>query len=131
MTVFARTGDDAQERWLRELQGVVHRVVRYHNMHQKIVVVDERVTLIGSLNVLSHTGRRGGTHDIMVVHEGQGFAKSVLKHEHAKLFANPPRTTKCGHNEVAEVWRSTSKREGHVWCWRCPACNDKQEIVFA
>lgn len=54
-------------------------------------VVDCRTTLLGSLKPLSHRDTR----EMMVEHEGQWFATSLLQHEHAEHFANPP---ECGRN---------------------------------
>jgi phosphatidylserine/phosphatidylglycerophosphate/cardiolipin synthase-like enzyme len=39
--------------WVEQLQAVTSRTIRYHDMHQKIVIIDERVAWLGSLNTLS------------------------------------------------------------------------------
>ena len=39
--------------WVKQLQAVASRTIRYHDMHQKIVIIDERVAWLGSLNTLS------------------------------------------------------------------------------
>ena len=52
--------------WVEQLQAVASRTIRYHDMHQKIVIIDERVAWLGSLNTLSHSRTR----EIMLLHEG-------------------------------------------------------------
>jgi hypothetical protein len=94
----------SRESWrerLRELRAIVPRVVAYANMHQKIVVVDRRITLLGSLNPLSHRDTR----EVMVEHEGLWFATNLLQHEHAEHFANPPECDVC--KATAELRRAT------------------------
>jgi phosphatidylserine/phosphatidylglycerophosphate/cardiolipin synthase-like enzyme len=86
VVLFIRTDRDelmqqpSAQTWLQQVQQAVPRMVRYHKMHQKILVVDEQVTLLGSLNVLSHRDTR----EVMVVHEGRRFARKLLEHEHAR-----------------------------------------------
>jgi len=106
----------SRESWrerLRELRAVVPRVVAYANMHQKIVVVDRRITLLGSLNPLSHRDTR----EVMVEHEGLWFATNLLKHEHAEHFANPPECDVC--KAAAELRRATPDNPHPPWSWRC------------
>jgi AAA domain/PLD-like domain len=106
----------SRESWrerLQELRAIVPRVVAYANMHQKIVVVDRRVTLLGSLNPLSHRDTR----EVMVEHEGQWFATNLLQHEHAEHFANPPECAVC--KATAELRRATPDNPHPAWSWRC------------
>ena len=76
VSIFTRPENaQSREAWrrrLKELREIVPRVVAYSNMHQKIVVVDDRTTLLGSLNTLSHRNTR----EVMVEHEGPWFATS-------------------------------------------------------
>jgi hypothetical protein len=132
VTVFVRGDHDQTMRhptaraWLRRLTEAVPRVVRVHDMHQKIVVIDERVVFQGSLNALSHHRTR----DVMVVQQGQHFARKLLSHEHAHQFAEPPPA--CGRcaQPTVELFRSASKRLNFPWYWRCSItkCGWKQEI---
>lgn len=106
----------SRESWrerLRELREIVPRVVAYANMHQKIVVVDRRITLLGSLNPLSHRDTR----EVMVEHEGLWFATSLLQHEHAEHFANPPECDVC--KATAELRRAIPDDPRPPWSWRC------------
>jgi phosphatidylserine/phosphatidylglycerophosphate/cardiolipin synthase-like enzyme len=117
VTIFTRP-ERAQPResWrerLRELRTIVPRAVTYANMHQKIVVVDCRITLLGSLNPLSHRDTR----EVMVEHEGQWFATKLLRHEHAEHFARPPQCGIC--KATAELRRAIPGHPGPAWSWRC------------
>jgi hypothetical protein len=132
VTVFVRGDHDQTMRhptaqaWLRRLTETVPRVVRVHDMHQKIVIIDERVVFQGSLNRLSHHRTR----DVMVVQQGQHFARKLLGHEHAHQFAHPP--TVCGRcaQPTVELFRSGSRRLDDSWFWRCSVaqCEWKQEV---
>jgi AAA domain/PLD-like domain len=124
VTVFARTDDDhlmrgeLAQRELARLRDAVTLVVQAHGMHQKVVVVDTRTVMYGSLNTLSHRNTR----EIMVIHEGAHFARKLLDHEYAEAFADPQR---CACGDQAAVWRS-----GHGWFWRCAkrTCNWTEEV---
>jgi hypothetical protein len=106
-----------RESWrdrLRELREIVPRVVSYSNMHQKIVVVDRRITLLGSLNPLSHRDTR----EVMVEHEGSWFAADLLRHEHAEYFIDPPECDVC--KAPAELRRAPpDKPDDPPWSWHC------------
>jgi hypothetical protein len=97
VTVFVRTDDDWQmskpraQQELQRLREAVTKVVQMQRMHQKIVVLDRRTVMYGSLNTLSQ--RR--SHEIMVIHQGAHFAEKLLDHEHAEVFGAPPNCT-CG-----------------------------------
>lgn len=116
--------DSLRER-LKELRTVATRVVVYHNMHQKLVIVDQSITMVGSLNMLSHRDTR----EVMVEYQGQGFASNMLRAEHAEHFAKPPRCGTC--KSIAELHRLTD--EGSLpWSWRCGAprrCNWTQDAT--
>jgi phosphatidylserine/phosphatidylglycerophosphate/cardiolipin synthase-like enzyme len=120
VTVFLRPDTDRlmrrtqHQEWARRLEDVVPNVIRIEQMHQKIVVIDERVAMVGSCNVLSHRDSR----EVMVVHEGARFARSLLEHEHAAVFAAPPSCARCGPGTV-ELRRSRSAHRDFPWRWRC------------
>lgn len=129
LTIFTRPERaQSRESWrerFRELRAVVPRVITYRNMHQKIIVVDHRITLLGSLNPLSHLDTR----EVMVEHEGHWFATNLLQHEHAEYFASPPL---CGICKVrAELRRRKPNETGAPWSWRCPvkACEWTQDAT--
>ncbi|WP_051798889.1 AAA domain-containing protein [Catenuloplanes japonicus] len=116
VTLFVRDESDQVQRkpehqtFLSDLRSVLHTVVEVNVMHQKIVVIDEQVVLLGSLNVLSQSWTR----EVMVTMRGSHFARKLLDHEHAKDFSRPPPCGACGGNDVALRRRKTG-----VWFWRC------------
>src|SRR5690606_30513340 len=83
VTVFVRDPSDTlqqKERFaeaLAELREVVPNVVQVHEMHQKIVVIDERLVMLGSLNTLSQSRTR----EVMITVHGRHFARKLLEHE--------------------------------------------------
>ncbi|WP_066887256.1 AAA domain-containing protein [Carbonactinospora thermoautotrophica] len=140
LTVFVRGSEDGSmqredfQQWLTELRRTVPRVVRVRSMHQKLIVIDERLTLFGSLNPLSHSNTR----EVMCIVEGHRFAAKMLEHEHAREFSAPPRACgACGHTEV-ELWRSMAKAKNYGWYWRCAkrdergrqACDWEQRVLL-
>jgi phosphatidylserine/phosphatidylglycerophosphate/cardiolipin synthase-like enzyme len=114
--VFVRDDNDTLQkkpefqRYLAALRGVVSSVVAVNMMHQKIIVIDERVVLIGSQNVLSQRWTR----EVMLVMEGHHFARKLLEYEHAADFATPPCCGACGGSEV-----DLRRRKNGEWYWRC------------
>ncbi|MFF4664204.1 AAA domain-containing protein [Streptomyces sp. NPDC001282] len=97
---------------ITQLRRVVDTVVPMHEMHQKIVVVDEQTVLLGSLNPLSQKSTR----EIMLTMQGGYFARKLLEHEHATTFAAPPTCGRCKGSEI-EIRRY--KKDD--WVWRCYA----------
>ena len=110
---------------LPELRAAVGQVVQVHDMHQKIMVVDERTVFLGSLNTLSHRTRR----EIMTRHTGARYARSLLEHEHAEVFSRPLVCRACAI--PTELRRSLSERKDHYWYWACPTKGcPTREAVF-
>ncbi|WP_239312976.1 AAA domain-containing protein [Plantactinospora mayteni] len=119
VVVFVRDPTDHQQgkaqsqQYLAALRATVQRVVEIHEMHQKIVVIDEHTVLLGSLNVLSQKQSR----EVMLVMKGSHFARKLLEHERANdLAAPPPRCGKCGS---VMVDLRLYVKDG--WHWRCYA----------
>ncbi|MFE2304844.1 AAA domain-containing protein [Streptomyces sp. NPDC059411] len=116
VTVFVRDPSDqlqkkpANASLVEDLRAVVHTVVPMHVMHQKIVVVDEKTVMLGSLNALSQSWTR----EVMVTMRGAYFARKILTHEHAEIFARPPKCPKCGQDDI-EIRRGAKEN----WYWRC------------
>ncbi|MEV6209596.1 AAA domain-containing protein [Kitasatospora sp. NPDC051914] len=113
VTVFVRDPSDHNQQkfaeYLAELKAVVPRVVPVNVMHQKIVVVDDRLVLLGSLNALSQNHSR----EVMLTIRGSHFARRILQHEHAEDIANPPACGSCKGQEV------DLRRGKGGWYWRC------------
>jgi AAA domain/PLD-like domain len=131
VVVFVLTDQDGNmdtsvaQRELARLREAATTVVQMQRMHQKIVVVDDRIVMYGSLNTLSSSHRR----EIMVINQGAYFAAKLLDHEHAKLFAEPHNCGRCG--EPAALRRSESGRGGYPWFWRCARrCGWEEPIRF-
>lgn len=118
VVVFVRDPSDtgqksaASQEYVDQLRQVATTVVEVHTMHQKIVVVDERLVLLGSLNVLSQSNSR----EVMLVMQGECFARKLLDHEQARTFAKPPACGKCGSTKI-DLRRTAAKD----WYWRCYA----------
>ncbi|MFI9274851.1 AAA domain-containing protein [Kitasatospora sp. NPDC052896] len=83
------TAADAARR-LPELKAVADTVVEIKDMHQKILVIDEQLCFLGSLNTLSHAPGGQGRREIMVPFRGRRFARHILDHENADLLLHPP-----------------------------------------
>jgi hypothetical protein len=116
VTVFIRDDSDQTQRQpvsqnlIADLKAVVHTVVPINVMHQKVVVIDERTVMLGSLNALSQSWTR----EIMVTMRGAHFARKLLTHLNAEVFARPPRCERCGGTTI-EIRR----RQKDGWYWRC------------
>lgn len=94
------------------------KIVFLDKEHQKIIVLDDDLAFIGSMNVLSHT--EGGRHETMVLLRSHHLVRELLAHERAgQLFSTPP----CGQcqrpmNYIAQRTIS-GDRALH---WVCRAC---------
>ncbi|MHA6758917.1 AAA domain-containing protein [Streptacidiphilus sp. PAMC 29251] len=114
VTVFVRDPTDNLQRknpqYVTQLREIVPTVVPVNVMHQKIVVIDERITLIGSLNPLSQKWTR----ETMVTLRGRHFARWLLSEQHAEDFAQPPTCDRCGLDQV-----DLRRGKGDNWWWHC------------
>jgi hypothetical protein len=106
-------GKPNSQQQLASLRTVVPTVIEVHTLHQKIVVIDERVVMLGSLNALSQSHSR----EVMLVMEGHHFARKLLEHEQARAMANPPPA--CGRCGSKTIDLRRTKRQS--WQWRCYA----------
>jgi hypothetical protein len=105
------------EEVLQRLRGAGIRAVGIHRMHQKIVVLDERRTLLGSLNLLSHARRRP-TSELMLLVDGERFARELLQQQLAERFRRCP-TCRDHPNAWCYADRTPRTSNGR-WIWRCP-----------
>jgi hypothetical protein len=99
-----------------ELAAQIRDVVFLHKEHQKIIVIDRRLTFIGSMNVLAH--RQGGRHEVMALFEGNVLADRMLEQERADELARPPTCPDCG----AKVTWVTAR--GKILHWLCQTIDD-------
>lgn len=118
-----REVQDANRDALRRLTARIPHVVFIQKMHQKIVVVDRRWSIVGSMNVLSHgptSSRR--FRDIMVTMEGASFAEQLLHHELADELAQRRTCPSCRQPLVECALSGTGQQRG--WAWVCqPPCS--------
>jgi hypothetical protein len=105
-------GTPSSQKHVTDLRAVVPAVVEVFKLHQKIIVIDERIVLFGSLNALSQSNSR----EVMLVMEGEHFARKLLDHEQARAIAAPPRCGACGGTTLV-LHRTV--RQGFFW--RCYA----------
>ncbi|MGW1196380.1 AAA domain-containing protein [Streptomyces sp. NPDC002536] len=116
ITVFLRDDTDQiqsrpiNQALIADLRAVVDTVVPVNVMHQKIVVIDERTVMIGSLNALSQSWTR----EVMLTMHGGHFARKLLQQQHAELFARPPKCGRCGGRSI-----ELRRRTNGTWFWRC------------
>jgi hypothetical protein len=105
------------EETLQRLRRAGIRAVGIHRMHQKIVVLDERRTLLGSLNLLSHARQRP-TIELMLLVDGERFARELLQQQLAERFGRCPR---CRDHPDAWCYADRKPRtSSDRWIWRCP-----------
>jgi hypothetical protein len=128
--IFVRTERDkimrqeAHQRWVADLAATGAVVIRAEVEHRKIVVVDGQVVLLGSHNPLSQRHSR----EVMITCRGQAFAKRMLVELNAQAHGRPPACVRCGRD--FELWRSTAKKRGMPYFWRCHPCKVDQDVVY-
>ncbi|WP_280335903.1 AAA domain-containing protein [Nocardia wallacei] len=114
IVVFVRDpADQLQQKFkdlVDDLAAIVDSVVCVHQMHQKIVVIDNRLVILGSLNPLSQSSTR----EVMLTIRGSHFASKILEEQHAGPFSRPPYCDACRKKEV-----DLKRRTNGVWYWRC------------
>ncbi len=103
-------GRPEHQQYLADLRAVLNAVVEINVMHQKIVVIDEKIVLLGSLNVLSQSRTR----EVMLVMHGAHFARRLLQDERAEDFASPPRCGACRGTKI-----DLRRYRTGDWHWRC------------
>ncbi len=123
ITVFVRDPSDSlqQKRHFAEalaaLRAVVPNLIEVHQTHEKIVVIDDHIVMLGSLNTLSQQRSR----EVMITMRGRHWARKLLTDLHAEEFSKPPRCGACKGQQV-DLRRASDSS----WYWRCynPACPD-------
>jgi phosphatidylserine/phosphatidylglycerophosphate/cardiolipin synthase-like enzyme len=123
ITVFVRGPSDRlqQQRHyveaLASLRAVVPNVVEVDATHEKIVVIDDHIVMLGSLNVLSQHRSR----EVMITMTGHYWARKLLTELHAEEFSKPPRCGACKGQQV-----DLHRAKDNSWYWRCynPACSN-------
>ena len=110
----------------QDLAAQIKRTVYLRKEHQKIIVIDRKLTFIGSMNVLAHVP--GGRHETMALFQSAMLADRVLEHERIDELADPPRCPQCnsdvrlvralpGANSGRLHWICTAKPNGNQCGW--------------
>lgn len=125
--VFVRPDEDnlmkrewAQRR-LPALRGSGATLIRSDHEHRKIVVIDRRTVLFGSLNALS--ANPGNTRESMLTMDGRAFAERLLIELDAEILGDPQACSGCGN--PMEV-RGGGKRQ--KFRWECRTCQTKVPV---
>lgn len=93
------------------------RTVYLKNMHQKIIIIDDHLTFIGSMNVLAHP--RNGRLETMALLDSRALARQYLNHERADELQRPPTCGEC-QAAVRRVQRFTEQGKAQLY-WVCQA----------
>jgi hypothetical protein len=93
------------------------RTVYLKNMHQKIIIIDDHLTFIGSMNVLAHP--RNGRLETMALLDSRALARQYLNHERADELGKPPTCGDC-RAPVRRVQRFTERGKSRLY-WVCKA----------
>jgi hypothetical protein len=101
-------GPDHAKR-LTTLRDARPRVVEVYDTHEKVLVLDDQASYVGSLNVLSHRTTR----EVMVRVPGTQFAKRLQQLLGVATLRRPSRCNQ--HRTPAYAQRLASG-----WTWRCP-----------
>ncbi len=120
ITVFVRDRSDSlqQKRHFAEalaaLRAVVPNVIEVHQTHEKVVVIDDRIVMLGSLNTLSQERSR----EVMITMRGHHWARKLLTDLHAEEFSKPPRCGGCKGQQVDLRCASDSSWYWGLFIWQ-------------
>jgi phosphatidylserine/phosphatidylglycerophosphate/cardiolipin synthase-like enzyme len=123
VTIFVRDPSDSLQkrehfaRALAALREVIPRVVEVNGTHEKVIVIDERTVVLGSLNTLSQQRSR----EVMITRRGHHWARRLLTNLHAEEFSRPPQCAACQGRQI------DLRRDSKSWYWHCysPACPER------
>jgi AAA domain/PLD-like domain len=101
----------------RAIGAELARTVYLKNMHQKIIIIDDHLTFVGSMNVLAHP--RNGRLETMALLDSRALARQYLNHERADELGKPPTCGDC-QAPVRRVQRFTEKGRALLY-WVCNA----------
>jgi hypothetical protein len=110
----------ANQTSLRNLVARLPRVVFMQRMHQKIVVVDQQWSIVGSMNMLSH-GQTSAKRirDVMFTMDGTRFANEILQQELAAELGQQRQCQACGQDLLECGLVGSGSDRG--WAWICAA----------
>jgi phosphatidylserine/phosphatidylglycerophosphate/cardiolipin synthase-like enzyme len=124
--VFIRPDEDRNmaknwaQRELPALRNSGATIIRSDHEHRKIVVIDERIVLFGSLNALSNS-QTSNTRESMLTLEGGKFAHRLLDELQARDLGTVHPCAQC--RKPCEVRRATGRST--EWSWHCVPCRKK------
>ena len=130
VTVFAPGPDDermarpAAQAWAAELGAAATRVVRWHGLHQELLVIDGRIAWLGGLNTLSERRTRA----VLVRYDGPLFSTFLLDDGQAKLLGVPPACPVCARAHM-ELVRSGLAPAALAWRCASSACPGRVELA--
>jgi superfamily I DNA/RNA helicase len=107
----------------QDLAAQIKGTVYLRKEHQKIIVIDRKLTFIGSMNVLAHVP--GGRHETMALFQSAMLADRVLEHERIDELADPPRCPKCNSDvRLVRALRRANLSRLHWICTAYPNGNE-------
>jgi hypothetical protein len=98
-----------------QLAAQVPPTIYLRKEHQKIVLIDDSLAFLGSMNVLAH--RPGGRLEVMALFQSRALVSELMAHERTDELASPPTCPQCG-SRVTLVRASGAKGRLH---WHCEA----------
>jgi hypothetical protein len=98
-----------------ELAVQIPRTVYLRKEHQKIILIDDNLAFLGSMNVLAH--RPGSRLEVMALFQSRTLVSELMTHERTDELANPPTCPRCG-SRVTLARFSGSVGRLH---WHCEA----------
>jgi hypothetical protein len=121
--VFIRPDEDRNmaKTWAQQELPALHNsgatIIRSDHEHRKIVVIDERIVLFGSLNALSNSPT-SNTRESMLTLEGGEFASRLLEELQVRILGTIHPCARC--NKPCEIRRATGRST--EWSWYCASC---------
>lgn len=118
VVVFTKPNLERRENTAKLMDVLAHagaKVIAIWGVHEKIVIVDELASYVGSLNALSNNPATG---EVMVGVDGRPFARRLREHQHASAFKRGG--GRCDAHGEPRYAREVDSE----WRWVCPACPD-------
>lgn len=95
-----------------ELAAEIPATVYLRKEHQKIVLIDDNLAFLGSMNVLAH--RPGSRLEVMALFQSRTLVTELMAHERTAELATPPTCPRCGSLvRLARVFRADGRLHWH------------------
>ncbi|WP_158562737.1 AAA domain-containing protein [Marinitenerispora sediminis] len=118
---------ETEQRAHDELVAALPHTVFLTDQHQKLVVIDDQTTFMGSMNVLSHPGQ-GGRRETMTIVESAAFAASVLRFERVDELVRVRKCPNCGKR--LRVVTFTEQIKNPTLRWMCRSGSSKAALCW-